>query len=73
MVRFYASESYDSRLQIANIGSGFHPFDRYKKLFLLGKRVSKMKLTASVHVVPWLRISCSIPPLPNMLSVLKQR
>jgi len=38
MVRFYARERYVSRLQIAKTGSGFHPFDRYKKLFLLGAK-----------------------------------
>lgn len=38
MVRFYARERYVSRLHIAKSGSGAHPFDRYKKLFLLGAK-----------------------------------
>jgi hypothetical protein len=38
VVRFYARERCVSRLHIAKTGSGTHPFDRYKKLFLLGTK-----------------------------------
>jgi len=36
VVRFYARERYVYRLHIAKTGSGAHPLDRYKKLFLPG-------------------------------------
>ena len=70
MVRFYARESYFSLLLIVKIGSETHPFKKYRKFFFSGgQKVWNMKLTACLHVVPWLRISRAISPLPNMPSV----